>query len=64
MASRYYGVNVGAMMPKDVTEAASTNSSAVEVQIDLTKTTDKLQVVNMLTAIINYIQTTENNPIS
>lgn len=64
MASRYYGVNVGAMMPADVTEAASTNSAAVEVQIDLAKTTDKLQVVNMLTAIINYIQTTENNPIS
>lgn len=63
MASRFYGVNVGAMQPKDVTEAASTNSTAVEVQIDLTKCTDKLQAVQALTAILNYIQTTETNPI-
>lgn len=63
MASRFYGVNVGAMQPKDVAEGAATNSTAVEVQIDLAKTTDKLQVVQMLTAILNYIQTTETNPI-
>jgi len=64
MASRFYGVNVGAMQPKDVTEAASTNTTAVEVQVDLSKTTDKLQVVQMLTSILNYIQTTETNPIA
>ena len=64
MASRYYGVNVGAMNPKDVTEAGSTNSVAVEVAIDLTKCTDKLQAVQALTALLNYIQTTETNPIA
>lgn len=63
MASRFYGVNVGAMQPKDVTEAAATNNAAVEVQIDLTKCTDKLQAVQALTAILNYLQTTETNPI-
>lgn len=63
MASRYYGVNVGGMNPKDVTEAASTNSTAVEVQVDLSKTTDKLQVVQCLEGILNYIKTTETNPI-
>lgn len=64
MASRFYGVSVGAQQPKDVTEAASTNSAAVEVQIDLTKCTDKLQAVLALEAILNYIQTTETNPIA
>lgn len=63
MASRFYGANVGAMQPKDVTESGSTTSSAVELAVDLTKTTDKLQVVQALTAILNYLQTTETNPI-
>lgn len=63
MASRYYGVSVGAMQPKDVTEGASTNSTAVELQIDLTKCTDKLQAIQALEAIKNYLQTVETNPI-
>lgn len=63
MASRFYGTNVGAMQPKDVVEAASTNSTAVEVQVDLTKTTDKLQVLQQLEAILNYLRTVETNPI-
>lgn len=64
MASRFYGVNVGQMQPKDVAEAASTNSTAVELQVDLSKVTDKLQVVQCLEAIANYIKTTETNPIA
>jgi len=64
MASRFYGVNVGAMNPKDVTEAAATNTMAVELAIDLTKCTDKLQAVQLIEAIKNYIQTTETNPIA
>ena len=64
MASRFYATNVGAMQPKDVTEGAATASLAVEVQIDLTKCTDKLQACQQLEAILNYIRTTESNPIS
>lgn len=64
MASRFYAVNVGAMQPKDVTEAATSSSQAVELQIDLTKCTDKLQAVQCVTAILNYLQTTETNPIA
>jgi hypothetical protein len=51
-------------MPKDVTEAASTNSAGVEVQIDLAKVTSKLDAIQMLEAISNYIATVELNPIS
>jgi len=51
------------MQPKDVTEAASTNSTAVELQVDLSKTTDKLQVIQALTSILSYLETVESNPI-
>lgn len=64
MASRFYGVNVGQMQPKDVTEGASTGSKAVELQVDLTKVTSKLYVLQCLEAIANYIKTTESSPIS
>lgn len=64
MASRFYGVNKGAMMPKDVTESGSTTSSGVEVAIDLTKVTSKIDALNCLEAIQDYIATIELNPIS
>lgn len=51
------------MQPKDVTEAASTNSTAVELAVDLTKTTDKLQVIQAVTAILSYLETVESNPL-
>lgn len=64
MASRYYGANVGAMQPSDVTEGSSTGSKAVEVQIDLSKTTDRLAAYQALIAIANYILTKETTPIA
>ena len=64
MASRFYGVNKGGMQPKDVTESASTTSSGVELQIDLTKVTSKIDALQALEAIENYIATVEFNPIS
>lgn len=63
MASRFYGANVGAMQPTDVTEGASTTSSAVELSIDLTKTTSKIAVLQALEAITNYVITKETDPI-
>jgi len=63
MASRYYGANVGAMQPTDVTEAASTTSKAVEVQVDLSKTTSRLAVLQALEALTNYIRVVEGDPI-
>lgn len=63
MASRFYGINVGGMAPKDVTESAATTTSAVEVQIDLAKTTSKIAAIQCLQAIENYLATIETNPI-
>jgi hypothetical protein len=64
MASRFYGVSKGAMQPVDVTEGAATGTKAVEVQIDLTKTTSRLEVLQALEAITNYIATVETDPIA
>lgn len=63
MASRFYGANVGAMQPTDVTESGSTTSSAVEIAIDLTKTTSKIAVLQALEALVNYLITKETDPI-
>jgi len=64
MASRYYAASVGAMNPTDVVEGSSTGSLAVEVQVDLAKTTSILEVTQALTAILNYLLTKETNPIA
>jgi hypothetical protein len=64
MASRFYGANVGQMQPKDIVEGASTNSTAVELAVDLTKVTDKLQVIQCVKGILNYLQTVETNPVA
>ena len=64
MASRFYGINKGGMQPKDVTESGATTNSGVEVQIDLTKVTSKLDAIQMLEAIENYLATIETNPIA
>jgi hypothetical protein len=63
MASRYYGANVGAMQPTDVSESASTTSRAVEIQIDLTKTTSRIAVLQALEALTNYLRVVETDPI-
>jgi len=51
------------MQPTDVTESASTTSSAVEIQIDLTKTTSRIAVLQALEALKNYLRVKENDPI-
>lgn len=51
------------MQPTDVTESASTTSSAVEIAIDLTKTTSRIAVLQALEALTNYIAVKETDPI-
>jgi hypothetical protein len=62
VASRFYGANVGAMQPTDVSESASTTSRAVEIQVDLTKTTKRIEILQALEALTNYIRVNENDP--
>jgi len=63
MADRFYGIAVGGMQPKDVTESGSTTSAAVELRISDTAYSSKLGVLQAVRALLNYLQTTEGNPI-
>lgn len=64
MADRFYGAAVGANLPNDVTEAASTTSAAIEVRISDTAYADRRAVIIALRAIERYIEAVEKTPIS
>lgn len=56
MATRYYGANIGATMPTEVSESGSTTSSTVELVVVYDATgADKVSVLNAIEAIKNYI---------
>lgn len=56
MATRYYGVNIGGMMPVNVSESGSTTSRAVELVVTYDAAgANKMMVLNALEAIKNYI---------
>lgn len=63
MADRFYGAAVGAQAPKDVTEAGSTTSLAVELRISDTAYSNKLQVLLALEAIQDYLNSVEGSVI-
>lgn len=64
MADRFYGAALGAQLPTDVTEAASTTNAAVELRINDSAYNDKLAVQLALKAIQAYLDTKETNPIA
>lgn len=63
MADRFYGAAVGANLPKDVTEAASTTSAAVELRVADTAYSDRRAVIIALRAIMRYLEAVEKTPI-
>lgn len=64
MADRFYSVVVGEHFPHQVTEGASTSSEAVELRVSDTAYSNKIAVILGLKAILGYLETKENNPIS
>ncbi len=64
MADRFYGAAVGANLPQDVTEAATTTSAAVELRISDTAYSDRRAVIIALRAIERYLEAVEKTPIS
>jgi enolase len=64
MADRFYSVVKGEQMAHMVTEGASTSSEAIELRINDTVYTTKLDVLLALEAIENYLETTETSPIA
>lgn len=55
MASRYYGIDIGAATEGAVTEDSSTTSKGVEVAVDLTKVTTREQALLAIEKLEAYI---------
>lgn len=64
MADRFYSVIKGEQMTNLVTEGASTSSEAIELRVNDSIYTNKLDVILGLQAIVNYLKTTETSPIA
>lgn len=64
MADRFYSVIKGEQMTDLVTEGASTSGEAIELRVNDSIYTTKLDVILGLEAIANYLRTTETSPIA
>jgi hypothetical protein len=64
MADRFYSVILGEQLPHQVTEGASTSSEAIELRVEDSIYTTKLDVLMGLKAIVAYLEATETSPIA
>ncbi len=64
MADRFYGAPISAQLPKDVTEQATTTSAVVELRINDTIYSRKIEVLHAIDAIRRYVESKETNPIA
>jgi hypothetical protein len=62
MASRFYAIDLGQMQVSNVTEGASTGSKGVEIQVDLAKVTRKIDILQALEILKQYIISRETDP--
>lgn len=64
MADRFYSVIRGENLASQVTEGSSTSSEAVELRVNDTVYTSKLDVILGVRAILSYLETKETWPIA
>jgi hypothetical protein len=64
MADRFYSVIKGEHFPSQVTEGASTSSEAIELRVNDSIYTNKIDVILGLRAILAYLETRETSPIA
>lgn len=64
MADRFYSVVKGEHFPHQVTEGSSTSSEAIELRINDTVYTNKIDVLLALEAIEMYLTMKETSPIA
>jgi hypothetical protein len=64
MADRFYSVVRGEHFPNQVTEGASTSSEAIELRVNDTVYSSKIDVILALKAIQAYLETRETSPIA
>lgn len=64
MANRFYSVVRGEQLPVQVTEGAATSGEAIELRINDSVYTNKLDVILGVRALLAYLETRETNPIA
>lgn len=65
MADRFYSVAKGQHTPNQVTEQSSTSSKAIELRVNDSIYTDKIDVILGLRAILLYLESSkETSPIA
>jgi hypothetical protein len=64
MADRFYSVVKGECLPSQVTEGASTSSEAIELRVNDTVYTSKMEVLMGVRALLMYLESVETNPIA
>lgn len=64
MADRFYSVIKGEHNPHQVTEGAATSSEAIELRVNDSIYTNKIDVILGLRAILAYLETRETSPIA
>lgn len=64
MADRFYSVIKGECLPHQVTEGAATSGEAIELRVNDSIYTNKLDVLLALRAIVTYMETVETSPIA
>lgn len=64
MADRFYSVVKGEHFPSQVTEGSSTSSEAIELRVNDSVYTNKIDVILALKAIQGYLETHETSPIA
>lgn len=62
MASRFYAVDLGGNKMTDVTEGAATGSKGVEIQVDLAKVTRRIDILQAIETLKQYLITRETDP--
>jgi hypothetical protein len=65
LADRYYSVILGEHNPSQVTEGSSTSSEAIELRVNDSIYTNKINVIHGVNAILNYLKSSkETSPIA
>lgn len=64
MADRFYSVVKGEGLPSQVTEGSSTSSEAIELRVNDSIYTTKLDVILGVRALLAYLETKETSPIA
>ena len=62
MAPRFYGIDLGQMTVSSVAEGAATNTKGVEIQVDLAKVTKRIDILQALEILKQYIISRETDP--